>query len=403
LNLVNRKRHEGGGRWPTQQQELLLRAALREGEEAINSWNAWYSSVVDIDRLDDEDSQRLLPLVYSNLRVQAGVVPSLGRLKGTYRYTWYKNHLLLQVAGERLRALHEARIETLVLKGLALISHYYEGVGSRLMYDFDILVRPEQALAAIRVLREAGLREQSWQSEGKLGVERFVPVWYEANFLDAHGGECDLHWHLMPECCQPGADDDFWKAAVPVTIGGVSTQALCPADQLLHVLVHGTRWHLVDSYRSGSTPIVRCVADAITIVNVAAASGDEIDWDRLTMQARKLRLALPLQEVLGYLRESWDLAVPPAVLRSLRTMPVGYTERIEHAARTHPFTLLLWRSLHFWAVHARLMGDAGIGCKLIRFPAYMRQIWGLEHAWQVPFRVMLALGRSLKRLMHGKT
>ena len=48
---------------PTVEEELLLKACLTKGEEALRSWRAWGDSV------DIEDivigSQRLLPLLYA--------------------------------------------------------------------------------------------------------------------------------------------------------------------------------------------------------------------------------------------------------------------------------------------------------------------------------------------------
>ncbi len=53
------------GWYPTRQQELLLRAALLDGDSARESWKEWRSAI-DID-LIDLGSQRLLPLLYRNL------------------------------------------------------------------------------------------------------------------------------------------------------------------------------------------------------------------------------------------------------------------------------------------------------------------------------------------------
>src|ERR671938_178933 len=122
MKLVDRERHEERRRLePTEEQKLLLRAALRNGEEAVDAWRTWHATV-DITQLDDVASQRLLPLVYRNLQAQTATVPGLERIKGTYRYSWYKNQLLLQATAACLRAFHEAGIETIVLKGMALIS-----------------------------------------------------------------------------------------------------------------------------------------------------------------------------------------------------------------------------------------------------------------------------------------
>ena len=53
---------------------------------------------------------------------------------------------------------------------------------------------------------------------------RFTPSF---GFTDGAEGKLDLHWNAMHWSCQPGADEDFWTASVPVALRGVSTRALC--------------------------------------------------------------------------------------------------------------------------------------------------------------------------------
>jgi len=86
--LIYKKANEGDC-WPTREQELLLRAALLQGNDAINAWHEWKSSV-DIEQLD-QGSYRLLPLLYRSLHIDGVEDPLMNKLKGVYRMTWYKN------------------------------------------------------------------------------------------------------------------------------------------------------------------------------------------------------------------------------------------------------------------------------------------------------------------------
>ena len=83
-----------GGCWPTREQELLLQAALMQGKETIDAWEAW-KSTVEIAQID-QGSYRLLPLLYKNLRDHGVEDPWADTLKGVYRSTWYKNQLLFR-------------------------------------------------------------------------------------------------------------------------------------------------------------------------------------------------------------------------------------------------------------------------------------------------------------------
>jgi Uncharacterised nucleotidyltransferase len=392
--VVERERREGRRRFfePTREQELLLCAALREGEEAVDAWREWRATAADIARLDDVASQRLLPLVYRNLRARTPPVPSLERVKGTYRYSWYKNRLLLRATAACLRAFHEAGIETVVLKGTALISCYYEDVGCRFMADSDVLVREEQASAAIQVLLDRGWQRFDPHTQRSLDVaspERFPPYGHSLTFANEERMQCDLHISALPECIRTEGNDGFWDASVPARVGGVPTRVLAPADQILQVCVHG-----ITRVRDDTAPPVDWIADAVTIATTASASRDGMDWQRLVEQARKLRLILPVRETLSYLRDAWGVGVPAAALHGLWEGPVSGLERIEHVGRRGPQTVL-GQACRYWSHNARLAGDAGIGHQLVRFPVYLRGVYELKHSWQIPFRMAYALARRV--------
>lgn len=212
-------------RIPGPVQELLLKAALGRGATAVAAWEQWKRQA-DVDRLD-ADSQRLLPQLYLALHARRASDPLMGLLKGFYRRTWYENQLLFHAMARPLRSLHDAGIETMLLKGAALTVTHYRDHGLRPMGDFDILVRAHDAPEAIGLLEALGFAPS--QAFGQA-----------MHFRDAAGAELDLHWRLFPECPRDvDIDAECWEGAVPITVHGVSTRALNPADQLLHVIAHG--------------------------------------------------------------------------------------------------------------------------------------------------------------------
>src|SRR5712691_11019679 len=123
---------------PNSEQQLLLRAALLPDERARAAWEA-LGPGFDPDRLDS-DSKGLLGLLFRNLRKLGVEDPRLGRFKGIYRLTWFKNQLLFHAADGLLAALERADIPTILLKGAALVTTAYRDVGLRAMADFDILI-----------------------------------------------------------------------------------------------------------------------------------------------------------------------------------------------------------------------------------------------------------------------
>ena len=92
-----------GGCWPTEDQILLLRAALLDADTARTAWERWRAG--NALETADSASLRLFPLVYSNLRSAGLDELDLAKLKGAYRGAWVRNQLLFKRAAEALGAL----------------------------------------------------------------------------------------------------------------------------------------------------------------------------------------------------------------------------------------------------------------------------------------------------------
>jgi len=68
---------------------------------------------------------------------------------------------------------------------------YYRDYGLRPMEDFGVLVKTEQASAAIDLLRELG-----WKPKLKL-LEQHTSYKHAAEFTNNDSQEIDLHWNLL--------------------------------------------------------------------------------------------------------------------------------------------------------------------------------------------------------------
>ena len=301
-----------GGVWPTPEQLLLLQTALWSGDDALAAWSEWNSRVDLVNDDLDEGSFRLLPLVYRNLeRLRLGG-PLVLKLKGIYRFSWAKNIALFNRAQSVLQNLHAAGIDAIMLKGAALSLLYYRDRGTRPMSDIDILVPTCDAEKSLKCLADGGWRKFDMREDGDLRYH------WAATLVNATEQQVDLHWHALHECVYPGADDDFWQAAVPFDMSGSATKALCPADNLLHVIIHGI-------YYNPMSPI-RWVTDAAVIIR---SSANELCWDRLLAQARKRKLLLRLGAGLGYLHDHLKVSIPSEVLRRCRDRRPSIFEQTE--------------------------------------------------------------------------
>src|SRR4030042_4414622 len=317
MNTVKRE----GGCWPTRQQELLLRASLLKGDEAVDAWHEWKSKV-DVDSLD-QVSLHFLPLLYRNLHIHDIEDSLMDMFKGIYRLTWYKNQMLLHHMAAVLRAFQNADIKTMLLKGAALTLLHYKDYGLRYMDDFDVLVHTEQALAAIDLLKRLGWRPISRPI--KAFNEEYLSVRHSHGFEDSALRQLDLHWHVFLESCYVNSDNDFWNFAVHTEFHNVSTCTLNPTDQLLHVFAHGVNWAPV--------PLLRWIADAVVVINTSQSG---IDWNRLVEHAKKHRLTLQISNALDYLHELLNVSIPSEALQSLQIMHVSRVECLEYKVRTSP-------------------------------------------------------------------
>jgi hypothetical protein len=366
---------------PTREQELLLRAAVLEGVPALEAWREWRARI-DFDSLD-RASARVVPQLYRNLVQHEVEDPLLGKLRGIYRHTWLRSQLGLRAVAGVLVAFREAGVDTLVVKGAALAALHYRDPGARPMSDIDVLVPWREATAAMRVLERCG-----WAPAIDGPPTRHIPYRHAIGFREPRGGELDLHWNALIECCGPGVDDAFWEAAVPLELAGVSTKALCPADQLLQVCVHGARWSRV--------PLIRWVADAVILLRSA---GDTMDWNRLVEEAARRQLVVMTERALTYLAARFQVAVPVTVLTRLRALPRRRFERAECRikSRARPFRLLGDLPVALFQF-LRLADGTLAGRRGVALGDYLAYRWRIEDRSRLPVRVLGKVARRLVRV-----
>jgi hypothetical protein len=358
---------EESGCWPTQSQELILRAALLRGSEALDAWNHWKQNV-NPDKLD-AGTHRMVPQLYRNLCNHGVEDPLMERFNGIYSRYLQRNEALMQKAAQVLEAFHEAGIPTILLKGAALIQLYYKDSGCRPMNDVDVLIPTKQARASMAILKKL-----DWKSPGTSSPETWIPIRHSIPFEDRHEDQFDLHWHLLWECWHAN-DDEYWETAKPITINNIPTLTLNSTHQLLHTCWHGARWNEV--------PPIRWIADAMAILEDTKT---EIDWNLLISQAQRHRIILLLKECLEYLKNLLGAPVPDDVIESLQELPVSRMERIAREAAINPLApsssrriLLLLYNDYRW-----LTSSTSAHFKSFAFARFLQDRWNIEYLWQVP-------------------
>ncbi len=341
--------------WPSAAQVDLLHAALDPDERAAQAWQRWLARE-QIERAD-AGSRRLFPLVWRNLSRLSPDAPQLDALKPVYLSTWVENGQLFRQGFGMTRTLGEAGIATCVLKGVANALLYYKDIAARPMGDFDLLVRLSDVERAFALLEARGWVQKAVPSSRL----RYI---HGVSFFNHQRG-LDLHWSVLAEGSYPGGSDVFWSEAQPVTLEGVATHALDPADHLLHALTHGARW--------GSVHPLRWVADTVVILRTTP----DLNWDRLVKMAAYYRVSIIVDRLLRYTVEQFGAPVPPEALNALHHAPTAWYERADFYGRQQAWHTFASHAFNFVRIRERARPRPGVF-------GFLRDWWGLKSAWQVP-------------------
>jgi hypothetical protein len=305
--------------------QLLYRAALADDERALDAYRTW-SADLDLAGLDVASQRMIAPLV-ANLE-RLGVAdddPWMERFRKVTRFTWLKTQFLIGQTEPVLRALADAGIPAMALKGAAVVHHTGGAVALRPMDDIDLAVPFASLHPAVGVLTASGfVTEGPARTAGELAA--LARGLWSIGTVNGAGAEIDLHWHVLHGSLHPDADREFWAAAVPAHLGRTPCLATGREDTLLHVVAHAAR--------PEADPTLRWAGDVVALVRSAGPDG--VDWDRVVDQARRHRLALPTADALEVLRRVVGLPVPAGTVGDLRRTRVPLAERLESAPRRNP-------------------------------------------------------------------
>ena len=324
-----------GGGWPDEDQLLLLHAVLDAPEPATAAWRRWATRHDEIAGLPDA-TRRLLPQLARRLDALGAGGPLAGQVRERLPYTWTRNRMLVRTARPALRALDARGITAVALKGAAVAATIEGGMGTRPMFDLDLLVRAADVHSAAAGLAEAGFEDVS-----PLGWQATIEVASGAGFRAADGTEIDLHWRPIPH---PVALDAVFAAARPVELGDAPVLVPAPEDVLVHACVHG-----LSSGSSGP----RWILDAALVLR---AAGERFDWDRVAALTWNPGVALVVAKALRHLRDEFGVHVPARAL----VTPATIGERVVHSLATSParFGPLAFHAEQ-WGFYAVIERDRG--------------------------------------------
>ncbi len=297
------------GCFPTPFEERILFASFAPGEDAFREFKALSASLKPGEL--DSTTLSLLPLLYQRWKETITFQPEpdpqgdelLDRGKHVYLATWAAGKRLRPHLLEVLDVFHQAGIETMLLKGAALIAGYYKDASLRPMCDFDLLVHEPDLQPAIE-----SLQRLKWRAEADKPIADILRqrrVGHAWQFSSPDRQNCDLHWRPVLRCHSPAVSAFFWGTSETVSVYGQTARIPCATALLFHVCIHGLQWSW-----TGHT---RWVADALTLLQ----SGRPVDWRALTQLASQSNMTVRLRAALEYLADRFHAPVPQSVLAEL--------------------------------------------------------------------------------------
>jgi len=124
----------------------LFRAALGQGQTAIDAYQAWRAS----EPLDaaDEVVYRTMPLLVATADMAGITDADTKRMRGVVKHVWLSNATRVRDVVEACAALKAAGIAALLIKGGALFARDASYMAKRMTGDYDLLVRRAEARRA---------------------------------------------------------------------------------------------------------------------------------------------------------------------------------------------------------------------------------------------------------------
>jgi hypothetical protein len=299
---------------PSEQQALLLQAALLQGEPALAAWRTWRVDA-DLDQLPP-GGFGILPLLAYNLQGHGMIDPILDKCHGIRRRTWTQNQLHLRQVASLIQSLQDSGSTHLLLGDLLLALRDYPEQGLRMINQVQLLTPASQATAVQTQLTEAG-----WQPQQQ------KPSWRQLPPVDDNpprlfrkpGNGLALHWYSQSSKGYSPLPTDVWQNAPSLPLNSVTTHGVNPTDCLLWVCSRG----IVDFWRFGA---IQWLVDALMLLRNGQPT---IDWSRLLNGMTQQAVTVRMRAALHTLQNVLDAPIPSSVLQTMVTNPVRSFEQWE--------------------------------------------------------------------------
>ncbi|UCE58896.1 MAG: nucleotidyltransferase family protein [Phycisphaerales bacterium] len=215
-----------------------------------------------------------------------------------------------------LAALNRAKIPVMLLKGAALNLSVYDRPDLRPTSDADLLIHPDSAVEALRVLETQGCR----RGADLLREDFFPKYFYETELLTGSTAPVRIDLHARPfrplRLARTVPDDALWEGARTVRVG--KTQAIVPRPELMlihlagHAAYHGCE-RLLWLY---------------DIRRFVEHHRESLDWSHFTRCAKNWRLSWPVLTALTCATGLFGSTCPDGVAEELASHRISWRDRL---------------------------------------------------------------------------
>ncbi len=321
---------------PGAQHMALLKACLLEGNDAVESWRSWRSSIAQLGDADLE-SLKLFPLLCENVGRSISQ-DEHAILKGTQRRVWSENQILISFAKQIAGDLSLANIPVMLLKGASLVMQgVYPSLKLRCLGDVDLMVPQEQLNRVAAILEQGGWSiPEGW--DGGTDTERMLRKLHAFATVTERltqlmpSRSIDIHWRLSMLLDEDVLNREFWHRAQAGRLNGLSVMMLCPEDQMLHLCLHGARaWDSIAAPTAKKESII-WIADCVLL----ARAFPDLDWNKTVGEAYRRGVALQILSALNLLKENFLPSIPNEIFHQSSKDQVSRMEELVLFSTTSP-------------------------------------------------------------------
>ena len=219
--------------------------------------------------------------------------------------------LMLTQASLAVKALREAGIPCLMLKGGAGLLAGWLKVERRPVTDIDLLIPPERLEEAARILTAKG-----WSP----AFRPYLPCDARRHSHPVSSPEggllVDIHWFSLRHARWPGVDDVLWQGAWRAELPDGDVLIPSPEDFLVHTVAHGRR---------AGSPGSLWRKDVRTLLEHPNLC---VDWHRVERTAQNYRIAPMVAAALEEVRAEAPNCVSDEICTRLRRIPAPLSDRL---------------------------------------------------------------------------